>query len=100
MCIGGDVPTLAELNSHVIPKFSAVWEKLGTALGLDQHQLSIISKNNAYNPQRSEDCCREMLIKWLQVNTTASWSLLEDAIKIITESGDSATSLSGDAAGN
>ena len=86
--VGDNRPTLAELYNLVAPKFSAVWEKFGAALGLDQAQLSIISNNNAYNPHRSEGCCREMLTKWLQVNTSASWSVLEDAVKTIMASGD------------
>ena len=60
-----------------------MWEKLGAALSLDENQLAIISKNNAYNPYRSEDCCREMLTKWLHINTSATWSVLEDAVKTI-----------------
>ena len=69
-------------------------EKLGAALSLDENQLAIISKNNAYNPHRAEDCCREMLIKWLHINTSATWSVLEDATKIIILTNDPVASIS------
>ena len=70
-----------------------MWEKLGAALSLDENQLAIVSKNNAYNPHRSEDCCREMLTKWLQLNTSATWSVLDDAAKTITVADDCVSSI-------
>ena len=99
MLIGDDVPTPAELNRHVVLKFSAVWEKLGIALGLDQHRLDIISKDNAYNPHRSEACCREMLERWLQINTSATWGILEHAVHAIMISDDPTSSVSCDTIG-
>ena len=71
-----------------------MWEKLGAALSLDENQLAIISKNNAYNPHRSEDCCREMLTKWLHINTSSTWSVLEDAAKTIMVTDDLVPSIS------
>ena len=94
LCKGDDIPTFSELHKCIVPKFSAVWEKLGAALSLDKNQLAIISKNNAYNPHRSEDCCRDMLTKWLQVNTSATWSVLEDAAKTIMVTDDPVSSIS------
>ena len=70
-----------------------MWEKLGAALSLDENQLAIISKNNAYNPYKSEDCCREVLKKWLQINTSATWSVLDDAAKAITMADDCVSSI-------
>ena len=86
--IGDDVPKLSKLNKYIVPKFSASWEKLGVALALDQYQVAIISKNHAHNPHRSEDCCREMLIKWLQINPSATWGVLEDAVTAIMSPSD------------
>ena len=92
--IGDQIPTFTELNKYIVPKFSAAWEKLGAVLSLDENQLAIISKNNAYNPHRSEDCYREMLKKWwYQIHTSATWDVLEDAVKTIMMPDDSASSI-------
>ena len=50
---------------------------------LDQYQLGIISANNKFNPERSQDCCREMLKEWLEVDPSASWGVLEDTLSAI-----------------
>jgi len=78
-----DRPVLADLHLHIVPKYAVHWEDLGLHLGLNRDQVAIISKNNAYNPDRTRDCCKEMLAKWLNIDTSATWGKLKDAINTI-----------------
>ena len=62
-------PALADLHLHVVPKYAVHWEDLGLKLGLNTDKVAMISKNNAYNPDRTRDCCKEILAKWLKFDT-------------------------------
>ena len=78
---------MAELFKDVAPKYAIYWEELGSKLGLQQHDIAIISKDNAHNPNRTLDCCKKMLRKWLEIDTQATWSKLKDAIATINKQG-------------
>jgi len=69
-----------ELLVKVIPLYAAQWETLASFLGLAEHEIAVISKDNA---NQSIDGCRMMFRKWLQNNPTASWGKLEDALKLL-----------------
>ena len=79
---GEDTAELADLYRYV-SHFVKNWDTLGAQLGLKQHQLDVISENNAYNPKRAESCCKAMLSKWLKIDTSPTWGKLEDAVNAI-----------------
>jgi len=78
--VDDEIPALADLHRHVVPKYAHRWEDLGLKLGLDANHIALISKNNAYNPDRTRDCCKDMLAKWLNLDTSATWRKLKDAV--------------------
>ena len=66
-------PTRKELQNHAIPQYASVWREIGRQLGLSDGPLATIEKNFAAD---AEKCCSEMLSKWLETNTDASWQKL------------------------
>ena len=82
MYTGTDEVDLASLYKHVVPCITD-WENLGVRLGLKPYHLDCISRNNAYNPDRTKDCCRAVLKKWLQLEHSPTWGKLENAINEI-----------------
>jgi len=68
-----------------VPKYAIHWEELGAKLGLKDHYIAVISQDNAFNPNRTVACCKNMLKKWLQIDTTATWGKLIDAIKAVSK---------------
>ena len=81
---GDDKPSLGDLYSNVVYQYAAQWEQLGLGLGLQQHDIAYISKDNAHNPDRSVTCCRTVLEKWLQEISSPTWGKLDDVIKSLT----------------
>ena len=82
ICTGSDEVDLASLYTHVVPCIIH-WEHLGVHLGLEPHHLGYISKNHAHNPDRTNDCCRDVLMKWLELECSPTWGKLEDAVNTI-----------------
>ena len=72
-----DTPTLKDLAHYVIPYCAAQWKILGDLLGIPSHKICLIEKNCHHIV---EDCCRELLQTWLQINTEASWKILLSAL--------------------
>ena len=70
---------MRDLNRHIVEQQAAQWERLGVELGLKDYHIANISKDN---PNRSVTCCRVMLLKWLDIDPSATWAKLDDAIKI------------------
>ena len=77
-----------ELYHDVVLKYAIYWEGLGIKLGLKNHHIDVISQNNAFNPNRTADCCKSMLKKWLEIDSRATWSKLRDAINIVCKKGE------------
>ena len=71
-------PTLKDLYRHITPQYAALWEVIGTLLGLPSGALDIIQYDNH---DKAEPCCNDMLKKWLQVDPTASWGKLFTVIE-------------------
>ena len=82
-CTGDDTPNIRDLRSNFVRQHAAQWERLGLELGLKNYDITIISKNNAYNPSRVEDCCIAVLEQWLKEMPSPTWSKLDDAVKHI-----------------
>ena len=59
------------------------WENLGEHLRLKKCDLDCSSRDNAHNPNRTKDCCRAVLKRWLEVECTPRWGKLEDSINAI-----------------
>ena len=71
---------MRDLNRYIVEQQAAQWERLGLELGLKDYHIANISKDN---PNRSVTCCREVLQKWLQIDPSATWGKLDDAVKNI-----------------
>ena len=80
---------MRDLNRYIVEQQAVQWERLGLELGLKDYHIANISKDNA---NRSVTCCREMLQKWLEIDTSATWGKLDNAVKNITISSTSPTS--------
>jgi len=68
---------MRDLNRYVTKKYAADWKDIGLELGLQLDTLKIIKRNN---PQQAEDCCEEVLDKWLKLTPNATWKTLEVAL--------------------
>ena len=71
---------MSDLYTNVIPQYAYIWEQLGLKLGLEDHDISNTLKDNARSPSQSEECCADMLKKWLRKIPSPTWGKLEDAI--------------------
>ena len=71
-------PLLKDLYQHITPQYAADWEVIGTLLGLPSGELRAIE---AGYPTNIKWCCNQMLKKWLEVDTTASWRKLFTVIE-------------------
>ena len=67
-----------DLNRHFIRRYAADWKEIGIQLSLTSDTLHSIGLD--YRNQVIPSC-RAMLQKWLQRDTTASWSKLFTAIE-------------------
>ena len=70
-------PTMRDLNRYVTRKYASDWLDIGLELGLNHSVLKTIENDN---PQRCVACLRNALDKWLELNTDATWKILEIAI--------------------
>ena len=71
-------PSVKDLYRHFTPNYATKWRIIGKQLGLNDERLKIIAHDNFY---KAELCCNAMLSSWLQMDTTASWGKLFDAIE-------------------
>ena len=77
LCVLGNTrPTIKDINNHVVIKCATYWKQLGKCLDIDEDLLNIIEKDNP----ECEDGCSRMLREWLDLNPSASWAMLFDAI--------------------
>ena len=70
-------PKQKDLIEHITPHYAADWEVIGTLLDLPIEELKAIE---AGYPKNVKWCCDQMLIKWLEVDPTASWKKMFAAI--------------------
>ena len=71
------------IQSLVIPSYAKHWKKIGTELQLDDSELDNIEANYATHSEKVEKCCRAVIIQWLRVDPTATWTKLFNAIDAI-----------------
>ena len=82
---GSYKPSLKEINDYNIrDQVATEWHDLGVQLLPDdlQVQLGIIRNNNSGNVKMCSTCMFEY---WLQVDTTASWNKLIEALRKINK---------------
>jgi len=76
--VTGDTrPKEQDINNHVVPHCATKWRELGLSLGVTSSQLDII---NVDHPSSCEKRCKVMLRKWLQLDSSATWGKLADAV--------------------
>ena len=71
-------PLLKDLYQYVTPQHAADWKVIGTRLNLPSGELKAIE---AGWPTNVKWCCNQMLKKWLEIDTTATWKKLLIAIE-------------------
>ena len=71
-------PLLKDLYQYITPQYAADWIVIGTLLGLPSGTLDIIEHDHMH---KATCCCNAMLRKWLEMDTTASWSKLFTVIE-------------------
>ena len=77
------LPSMKDLNKHVIPLVATKWYDLGLELLETKHEreLEIIETNHSNDAAK---CCRKMFSKWLESQSdSASWDQLIQAVKNI-----------------
>ena len=82
-CVGTNKPTIKSLIKYR-GKLALHWRDLGIQLlqEKDINRLNIIKENH---PTDIERCCDEMIKRWLDVDTEASWDKLIHALKQIEQ---------------
>jgi len=68
---------LKDLYQHITPHYAAYWKVIGTLLDLPYGNLKAIE---AEHPTNIRWCCNQMLEKWLEIDSTASWEKLLEVI--------------------
>ena len=76
-------PSLKDLLHYITPHYATRWRVIGTQLGLPIEILNIIEHDHR---DKAVPCCNAMLEKWLQVDTSASWSKLFAVIESLAVS--------------
>jgi len=76
--VANTTPLLKNLYKHITPHYATNWKVIGTLLGLPKGELKAIE---AGWPTNVKWCCNQMLEKWLEMDTTASWGKLFAAIE-------------------
>ena len=75
---------MKDLNNYVIEQYAIYWKQLGVELGVkDYHIANIIENNASCKLRQVEECCSQMLQKWLEIDPSATWAKLSDAIEKI-----------------
>ena len=83
---GSGKPEVSELHRNIVPKYAARWRDLGVQLKIPEYHLEAIAVNNTNHPSYSEQCCKAMLQKWMEITPDATWSILQMAIDCLSDS--------------
>ena len=81
VCTGDERPDMKDLGM-VLTNHCTEWKDIGANLGLEP---PVIKRIAADNPKKNRECFRETLELWLQMDTTATWHKLEEAITKATQ---------------
>ena len=67
---------ISELHRSIVPKYAARWKDLGIQLKIPENHLDIIEADN----KKSQECCKAMLQKWMEITPDVTWNMLQKAI--------------------
>ena len=70
-------PRLNHLNRIFIEKYATKWKDIAAQLGISTEDIEIIEVDSP----STQECCRVMLLVWLQRDLKASWKRLHDVLK-------------------
>ena len=70
-------PELRDVYRYVVPEYASKWRCLGALLLFEQAELETIFSNFRHD---AEECCRDLLSRWLKKTIDASWDQLLSAI--------------------
>ena len=74
-------PLLKDLYEHVIPSVADKWRNIGVQLLhptlVDDRALDVIT---ADHPHSVQECCKNILEKWLETQKDANWKQILEAI--------------------
>ena len=73
------MPELSELHRDIVPKCAARWRDLGVELKIQKCQLDAIAADNANHPSCSEQCCKAVLQKWMEITPNPTWNMIQKA---------------------
>jgi len=57
-----------------------MWKDLGVALKIPDNYLDIIAADHVNDRSYSQQCCKAMLKKWMEINPKPTWYILQKAI--------------------
>ena len=75
-------PTLRDVYKYVVPEYAHNWRYLGAQLDFKHTEMEIIFSDFRND---SQECCRNLLSRWLEKNPDASWDQLFLAIDNIPQ---------------
>ena len=75
-------PTFRDVYNYVVPKCAHKWRYLGALLHFDQAELATIFSNFRND---SEECCGDLLSRWLEKNPNTTWDQLLSAIDDLSQ---------------
>ena len=70
-------PKLKDLYNKVTPEYAAHWRVIGTLLDISKGRLDGIERSF---PCNAFWCCNKMLETWLEIDTSATWRKLIEAL--------------------
>ena len=84
--IGDKTVDLAELHRSIVPLYATRWKDLGIELRIPMHHINIIAADHAHHPSFSEECCKAVFHKWMEISPKHTWSILQKAINSLPSS--------------
>ena len=78
--LGNKEPQYPDLYKDVAPKYAARWKDLGVELKIPMEVLDVIKLNNVNHLSHNQQCCKDMLRKWMQMTSKPTWNILQNAI--------------------
>ena len=82
----GKKPEKMYIQRLVVKTYARYWKQIGRQLGIDSAVLDSIEVENATHQKTSHSCCTNMMNKWLEKETSATWEKLLDAILAVINS--------------
>ena len=83
LCYFYTEPKLKDLSNYVTSQYGIHWKKIGTHLGVDDHQLLVIENDSSGDTTRQ---CNNMFIRWLQKDTSPTWEKFFKAFDLAMQS--------------